>query len=404
MPRLIAALRTFWTRARWSAASRPSLRQLLALLAFSALLCLPNLRLLARPYVITELCAYDDYWLLKGLDAGHSLSDAVGWFHGDWPEHNRFYRPLAAVSLWLDYLLYGWNPYPYRVTNLILYALTAVVLGLFVSVFTRRRDFAVASVAIFCLYPQSGSQAVIVTFNPRGDLLCGLFYLAALYCAVRHARYREVRYLAWFALCLALALLSKEMALSLPLVATVTLLLTPRLPLRRALRPIAVLLAASVVVGLCWYLAYRHAVPARLASGSPQIIASTWLMCAGTMLEDLTVLGLWVRSAPYWADFISCYVPTSLLRLGVWIAALVFIARRQWRFVAYFLLWGILTWLPLITTHTQAPHYAYLPQLNRAIVAGPFAVMVIEASRQKWETTRNKKSAEISAPQPPKPV
>jgi len=394
MPRLASALRTCWTRARWSVAPRPSLRQLLMLIALSAILCLPNLRFLARPYPINQTVAYDDYWLLKGLDAGHSISSSLGWFHGEWPERNGFYRPLTSVSLWLDYLLYGWNGRPYRLTNLFLYILTATALGPLICLFTSRRDFAVASVAFFCLYPQGGSEAVILAFNPRGDLLCGLFYLGGLYSALRYARYREPRHAGWFAVCFTLALLSKEMALSLPLMAIATILLASRLPRFRALRSVPALLAASAAVGLGWYLAYRHAIPGRFAGGFPKIIASTWLMCAGTMLDDLTVLGLWVRAMPQWADFITCYLPTSLLRLGIWLAALAFIASRQWRLVAYYLLWSILTWLPLVTTHIHAHHYAYLPQLNRAMVSGPFLLMLVEACRQKWQAQSSKKGAE----------
>jgi len=246
-----------------NAAPTPTARQVLLCLLILAVCELPKPPLPRKPAVpvgIGEGHFWDEYHLLLGLDAGHSPRDAAGWFAGDWPEHNGYWRPLTAVSLWLDYLLWGG---------------TAAVTSSRASCCTcapswRWCIWGAASLA--ALRGASGWDTVHAGSERRlpGDphaflrshrwpVRCVL--LACLYFALRFMRTRSVASLLLMALSGAGALMSKEMAVTLPLtVALCWLVAAQRPPFRRLLPLVAA--AALLVIG--WYLAYRGFVPLRL--------------------------------------------------------------------------------------------------------------------------------------------
>lgn len=388
-------LRRGWRVACWAAAPRPSKRQLRCLVLLGVLLSLGVLRVLARPYpALTPVLAWDDYHILRGLDEGHELRDAVGYFAGDWPERNGFYRPLTGVSLWLDYRLWRWQPYGYRLTNFVIYALTAAMFTLFVALVTGRRAYAVAALLFFTLWPQQGSQAALAVLNTRGELLCGLCMLAGLYTALRFVVDAQGRWLALALLALVGALLSKEMGLSLPL-----LLLPCALPVIAAHRgpgwPLVVRAAlvaglwGSLVVG--WIYLYHAVLGGRMplpGQPMPAVMSSTPLLITGAFLPDLTVLLLYLRSEKALTDVFAPWVRVAAARLVLWLAALVCLGRREpWLLVLY-LLWTPLSWVPLRSVHAIANHYLYLPQMNRYLALGVLAVLLAEALARDQQPQR----------------
>jgi protein O-mannosyl-transferase len=169
----------------------------------------------------------------------------LGWSHLSWmwtTFHMGPYIPLTWMTLGLDYLLWGMKPLGYHLTSLLLHAANAVV---FYFVACRilgwarpgpsdpgRLRLAVAAACaalLFALHPLRVESVVWAT--ERRDVLSGLFYLLTLLVYLR-ARDGEERGRGWYAGTVALflgALLSKSMAVSLPIV----LLILDVYPLRR---------------------------------------------------------------------------------------------------------------------------------------------------------------------------
>src|SRR5437773_650703 len=82
--------------------------------------------------------------------------------------------------------------------------------------------------AIFALHPLHAES--VAWISERKDVLCALFFIATIGCYARYARRAS---LAWYLItlaCLALALMSKPMAVTLPVI----LLLLDVWPLRRS--------------------------------------------------------------------------------------------------------------------------------------------------------------------------
>jgi len=152
------------------------------------------------------------------------------------------YQPLSWMTLGLDYLVWGMNPFGYHLTNLILHAFNAVV---FYFLCVRLLSLSMPAVAEdFALRVGAGFAAVLFAVHPlrvesvawateRRDVLSGLFFLLTLLCYVRGpAAERKEGYRKWMAVTLGwyiLSLLSKAVGVTLPAV----LLVLDVYPLRR---------------------------------------------------------------------------------------------------------------------------------------------------------------------------
>ena len=152
------------------------------------------------------------------------------------------YQPLSWVTLGLDYLIWGMNPFGYHLTNLILHAANALVFYylarrlLSMTLAAAHEEFSLqfgASLAalFFALHPLRVESVAWVT--ERRDVLSGLFFLLTLWCYVNMAQAATASgYKKWLSATLALyvlSLLSKATALTLPVV----LLVLDVYPLRR---------------------------------------------------------------------------------------------------------------------------------------------------------------------------
>jgi Flp pilus assembly protein TadD len=138
-------------------------------------------------------------------------------------------RPVAMTSFYVNYLIWGMNPFYFRIVNAVIFALTALMATVgFILILeiagpsgsanaTRKQIVGLFLGLIFLVHP---IQTYFVDYIwQRVGLLCCFFYISALavYVAVRAGR---IPYkVAGYALCVALfclALASKEKAVTLP--------------------------------------------------------------------------------------------------------------------------------------------------------------------------------------------
>lgn len=129
---------------------------------------------------------------------------------------HHYFRPMAILSLVFDYQIWGMTPLGYHLTNLILHLLVTFLVYALAVHFIAERFFAFAAALLFLLHPIHSLP--IFWISGRTDTLCALFYLASL---VSFLWYRDnprpMLYLVTLASFI-LALLTKEMAFSLPIV------------------------------------------------------------------------------------------------------------------------------------------------------------------------------------------
>ena len=125
------------------------------------------------------------------------------------------YRPLRNVSYLIDYLLFGLNPFGFHFVNVILHVQNIILLACLVRVMTGSNFMAMVSSALFAFHPVQ--TEAVSWIKGRDDLLATFFYLTSLTLYIKGRD--KGGYLYWGSVfSFALALLSKEMAVTLPLV------------------------------------------------------------------------------------------------------------------------------------------------------------------------------------------
>jgi tetratricopeptide (TPR) repeat protein len=179
---------------------------------------------------------YDDTYLIlehRQFQDPSSLSFFLG-----------YNRPVVALSYALDFALHGVDPAGYRLFQVLLHLLN----GLLVVIVVRRMNImfagseqrgewlmvlAALAGCLYILHPVHSMTVILV--SARSGILCAVFYLAGLLAYLQYMErdYRGTRWLAVTVLYLA-ACLSKEIAITFPLVCLLLTLLHRRVSWRNA--------------------------------------------------------------------------------------------------------------------------------------------------------------------------
>lgn len=127
-----------------------------------------------------------------------------------------YYRPIWALTLLIDKCVWGANYSGYHFSNLLFHVLTAILVYLLAFQFVRSRFFALVGSFLFLLHPIHALS--IFWISGRTDTICAIFYLSALVLFISFQRSNKFKYQVLSILAFILSLLSKEMAVSLPLI------------------------------------------------------------------------------------------------------------------------------------------------------------------------------------------
>ncbi|MDD3804578.1 MAG: hypothetical protein PHW02_09395, partial [bacterium] len=118
-------------------------------------------------------------------------------------------RPVRKISIIFDRILFKSNVALYRLENIILYMLTIFLTSLLLYRLTKERGFALLSVFLFSFHPVHMENILIITH--RKELFLYIFSMLSFYA---HIEKRKALSIVFFLL----ALLSKEVAIVLPLI------------------------------------------------------------------------------------------------------------------------------------------------------------------------------------------
>ena len=288
-----------------------------------------------------------------------------------------FYRPLVSLSYMIDYALWGLAPRGYHATNLLLHAIVATLVFLLGRRWLGCRTTALLAAALFAVHPSHVEN--VVWISGRTDMVCALFYLAALL-AVPPPDARRARFV-WqcIALCTLymLALLGKEMALSLPIILLAYVTLVPEYRARWR-RFVPIVTGSLAVTGV--YLLVRITVLGRVVGPSLFGSATDRLLAIPAVLARYLGLLVHVVSiTPHHADTLDQLTRrpaliTGLLILAAYAALLTCSRPRRHGHQAFLLAWPLIVLLPVLKFGTfgdvlYADRFLYLPSIG-FIMAG----------------------------------
>jgi hypothetical protein len=130
------------------------------------------------------------------------------------------FRPFTFLSWFLDLKNFGYNSIGWHLTGFLLHSVNILIVILISEELLKNRTYALLAGLFFAV---SGIHHEVVNYiDTRADLMCGLFYFSSLYSFIIF-RKSEKRHNFFISLFLFLfALLSKETAISLPIVLITT--------------------------------------------------------------------------------------------------------------------------------------------------------------------------------------
>jgi tetratricopeptide (TPR) repeat protein len=134
-----------------------------------------------------------------------------------------YYRPVTIFSHFIDFTLYGLNPGGHHFSNMIFHTIvTLMVFQLFLYLCTPRLLIPLIGASLFALHPIHTHSVSYVM--GRTDILAALFFLGGLILLISAAEHEAQRHrnlkIAGACCCYLVALLCKEIAVTLPLIFT----------------------------------------------------------------------------------------------------------------------------------------------------------------------------------------
>jgi hypothetical protein len=337
----------------------------------------------------------DDFHYLRVFSEPASFGVADEWFSVTVGDLNFHFRPVFGLVGWLNYEVFGLEPFWWNAINLLLHLAAVWLTVLLVRRFVTSAWAAIGAGALFAVGFIHAESVIWV--SARTSLLCTVFVLAAV---VIETRPRATIWGAgrWAGLVMAvLALLSKEQAVALPLL----LLLVParplacsdiRVPARENLRnrlgvlwrrmwrqwPYWLLTGGFVALRFGAVMASTHSIVYRITLGL-NVLKNLAFVCVANLfpLDFRGALAAWnhwqvQRDWAALGDFVIGHpdvIVGTLVAIAAWLAILLWAhpaARRLagWLFVA------ALPVLPFLGSGERLMH------LGGAGAAGALAVML----------------------------
>jgi tetratricopeptide (TPR) repeat protein len=284
--------------------------------------------------------------------------------------HN--WHPLTWLSYFLDYQLFGFAPWGYHLTNLLLHAATAIALFLVLREMTGNLWPSAFVAAVFAIHPLRVESVAWVA--ERKDVLSGLFFMLTLAAYVGYVRrpFSLARYVLLLAV-FALGLMAKSMLVTLPFV----LLLLDYWPLKRMAMSWRLLVEKLPLLAMS---AAACAV-APLAQGEAMVqldivplssrIANALVAYVAYVGQLFYPLGLAVFYS-YRPNGIPSWQVAGAIVLLLAITAGAVVGWRRWPWLAVGWFWYLGMLVPVIGlvqvgSQSMADRYTYLPQIGLAI-------------------------------------
>jgi tetratricopeptide (TPR) repeat protein len=155
-----------------------------------------------------DLVVDDQAFLADPASLWRAFSPSRAYMHVLDPSH-AYWRPLVTASYVLDARWGGARPLAYHATNVVLHAVASALVLALLRRFAVGRGVALAGALVFAVHPALASA--VAWIPGRNDSLLGVTAFAAWLCLKKR---RQAAHLVFFAL----ALLTKETAMALPLV------------------------------------------------------------------------------------------------------------------------------------------------------------------------------------------
>lgn len=334
------------------------------------------LSLAAYLYTLGHEFTFDDYHYIveSGYIKGWGALSSI--FSRDLsslsPETLDLSRPLMPFSLTLDYKIWGLKPFGYHLTNVIFHTLNSVLIYLLAKQFLPGPE-SLASAMIFSIHPIHVEPISGVTF--REDLLVTFFYIFSLLFYVRYRCNRKLTYYILSFSSYLLALLSKEMAVTLPAVIVLYEYLFSK---REKMKASVWLYICPFLIATFTYLVYLYLVYSSLPSypGIAWDFNSVFFTALDLIYINVRLLLFPVNlNVDYdLSTTFSFLESTSLLSLTMIVCSIYYFFSGKKKVLSFCAIFFFVSLLPVLnivpTFRLAADRFLYLPSVPFCMIAG----------------------------------
>lgn len=334
----------------------------------------------------------DDY--LNYYDAAHSTLTQK--FTGSLPYSNTFhFRPLYYISLEKNIALNQWLGLAYddfviyRAQSLLILLMISLIAGYIVMHISRRMSLSLIAIASVLLFSNNINN--ICWTSARVDLICVLFYMTAIYFIMQYADSKTPLTYALTLLSFILALLTKEIAITLPLAALMLIYFTKE---KQGLQNTSsILIALFAILGV--YFIYRFIILGNDVSGMATLYQENPLGSApGVFARGLISLTIPMDylALNYALRNDNKIILLYLIALYGAVFYLIWIMVRinVYKYVGQLIALGFLLLLPYAIVGYIRPGMAFLPFVILTI-----HLLWIYSHQRKFNTYLNKKVLRI---------
>jgi tetratricopeptide (TPR) repeat protein len=313
-----------------------------------------------------------------------------------------YYRPFPNLTFLLDRYLWGQNPAGYHLTNIIFHVLTTLCVYWMARILFQHRGLAFWGALCFALHPVHTED--VAWINGRNNIVSSLFYVLSFILYLKYEKKERFgqAYYCFSLLAFSLSLLSKEYALTLPLVLACYEYVLRHSNLKENLLRTAKRTAPYIIIILAYLVVRSMVLPAHgIKFMHWETLWIRVLSVPKTFVIYLMLLVFPVNLTVHYETTLITSVLDPVLWMTIGIAlgvvCLLYYTYHCSRASFLMLAWIILTLLPVLNLTplsdegtSIAERYLYLPSVGFSIISGQLLVRC-------WRVWRSRKEKLIFA-------
>ncbi|MFI5211263.1 MAG: tetratricopeptide repeat protein [Ignavibacteria bacterium] len=336
---------------------------------------------------------FDDESVVMGDESLTKLSNIPKYFTGEQGFHKvigRYYRPVVSASYNIDFALWGLKPFGFHLTNVLIHVINVLLflrllLLMFSGSVSKFKNYGILIGAVlFALHPIH-TEAVAWVSGRTDSLSCTFFFASFIY-YFKYSSNENNRNLILTLLFYLLALLSKEMAITLPVVIILYDLVINKQSIRSAFKEKLKIYSAFIILSVLYFIlrwVVLKDVPQR--ESYFYFYGKDLATAFFTMLQTIPIyfklavfpygmLYHYGGYLPYVSSPFEATVIFSIIFLLI-IGFAAFYLFKRMPFVSYSILFFFITLLPVMniipTMNFMADRFLYIPSafLSFAVIA-----------------------------------
>jgi hypothetical protein len=334
------------------------------LLSLCLILALPAIAFL--PCLKNDFINWDDqrYVAENKIIMGWSWNNIKSIFNRTYMGH---YHPLTLLSYSLEYQFFKLNPLIYHLTNLVLHLMNGLLVFLFIFLLNGEVMTSLMVSLLFGIHPLH--VETVAWISERKDVLYSFFFLGSLIVYLRYLKTKWTRYYVLSLSLFFLSLLSKSMAMTLPIVLFLCDYLLHRKFDRKSLIEKIPFLAIAFIFGIMALFTQRSTEIMNPKSSS-SLIKNIFIM-SEVLTSYFSKLILPIKLSCVYPPMKGMEGSWSYVYLPIIIGILIagIILGRYNRKIAFGTFFFFATILPVLPIKIVADRYTYIPSTGIFFIA-----------------------------------